>query len=169
MSASMPSSKIKAGRAYMELEKHIPKGESLLENTSLSYDSFLNILKQTKNPKFETFVKGRIPMNDMAVSNKLKSIGNRTSDSIDLGFYNKELADNAVNELNILIDKYNLPKATVIKRTVSTQPAAHLPYEKKDIFEIELPNIGLKKLYSIIGLTSAGAAIQSQNQNKSEQ
>lgn len=169
MSASMPSSKIKAGRAYMELEKHIPKGESLLENSSLSYDSFLNILKQTKNPKFETFVKGRIPMNDMAVSNKLKSIGNRTSDSIDLGFYNKELADNAVNELNILIDKYNLPKATVIKRTVSTQPAAHLPYEKKDIFEIELPNIGLKKLYSIIGLTSAGAAIQSQNQNKSEQ
>lgn len=171
MSASMPSSKIKAGRAYMELEKHIPKGESLLENTSLSYDSFLNILKQTKNPKFETFVKGRIPMNDMAVSNKLKSIGNRTSDSIELGFYNKEIVDNAVNELNMLIDKYNLPKATVIKRTVSTQPAAHLPYEKKDIFEIELPNIGLKKLYSIIGLTSAGAAIQSQNQNqnKSEQ
>ena len=168
MSASMPSSKIKAGRAYMELEKHIPKGESLLENTSLSYDSFLNILKQTKNPKFETFVKGRIPMNDMAVSNKLKSIGNRTSDSINLGFYNKEIVDNAVNELNMLIDKYNLPKATVIKRTVSTQPAAHLPYEKKDIFEIELPNIGLKKLYSIIGLTSAGAAIQSQNQNQNK-
>ena len=169
MSANMPSSKIKAGRAYLELEKYIPKGASLLENSSLSYDSLINILRQTKNPKFETFIKGRIPMNDMSVSNKLKSIGNKTSDSIDLGFYSKEIADNAVNELNALLRKYDLPEASVIKRTTTFQSQAHLPYEKKDIFEIELPNIGLKKLYSIIGLTSAGAAIQSQNQNKTEQ
>ena len=166
MSANMPSSKIKAGKAYLELEKHIPKGASLLENSSLSYDSLLNILKQTKNPKFETFIKGRIPMNDMSVSNKLKSIGDKSSDSVDLGFYSKDIADNAVIELNELLNKYNLPEATVVKRTTSYQPQAHLPYEKKDIFEIELPNIGLKKLYSIIGLTSAGAAIQSQQQNK---
>ena len=169
MSANMPSSKIKAGKAYLELEKHIPKGASLLENSSLSYDSLLNILKQTKNPKFETFIKGRIPMNDMSVSNKLKSIGDKSSDSVDLGFYSKDIADNAVIELNELLNKYNLPEATVVKRTISYQPQAHLPYEKKDIFEIELPNIGLKKLYSIIGLTSAGAAIQSQQQNKTEQ
>ena len=169
MSANMPSSKIKAGKAYLELEKHIPKGASLLENSSLSYDSLLNILKQTKNPKFETFIKGRIPMNDMSVSNKLKSIGDKSSDSVDLGFYSKDIADNAVIELNELLNKYNLPEATVVKRTTSYQPQAHLPYEKKDIFEIELPNIGLKKLYSIIGLTSAGAAIQSQQQNKTEQ
>ena len=141
----------------------------MLENSSLSYDSLLNILKQTKNTKFETFIKGRIPMNDMSVSNKLKSIGDKSSDSVDLGFYSKDIADNAVIELNELLNKYNLPEATVVKRTISYQPQAHLPYEKKDIFEIELPNIGLKKLYSIIGLTSAGAAIQSQQQNKTEQ
>lgn len=165
MSANMPSSKIKAGKAYIELEKHIPKGKSLLENSSLSYDSFLNILKQTKNPKFESFVKGHISMNDMSVTNKLKSIGDKISDDLDLGFYNKEIADKAVNELNVLISKYNLPEAKVVQKTLHSQPAAHLPYESKKVFKIELPNVGLKKLYSIIGISAGSAALQNKQDN----
>jgi len=160
MSASMPSSKIKAGRAYMELEKHIPKGESILENTSLSYDSFLNILKQTKNPKFETFIKGKIPMNDNAKNNLLKIKGDSQLGS---NYFNsEELANSANKELIELTNKYSLPNPSVVPVTTSSG--------RIKAYEIQLPNIGLKKLYTILGLTSAGAAIQSQNQqNKSEQ
>jgi hypothetical protein len=140
MSANMPSSKIKAGRAYMEIEKHIPKGASLLENSSLSYDSFLNILKQTKNPKFETFVKGSVPMNNAAKNASFKTKPRETSPLVE--FANKNHADDAVNELNLLLDKYNLPKASVTNEYGN--------------YSIQLPNIGLKKLYSIIGLGGAG-------------
>jgi len=141
MSANMPSSKIKAGKAYMEIEKHIPKGASLLENSSLSYDSFLNILKQTKNPKFETFVKGKIDMNNSAknAAFKIKPMG--TAGLTEFAY--KKHADNAVNELNLLLDKYNLPNANVTNEHGN--------------YSIQLPNIGLKKLYSIIGLNAIGA------------
>jgi hypothetical protein len=147
MSANMPSSKIKAGKAYLEIEKHIPKGASLLENSSLSYDSFLNILKQTKNPKFETFVKGKIPMNNNAKTNILKIQGDSNLGS---NYYKSEsLAKDATNELNTLLNKYNLPEATV--NPVKTSSG------RVQMYEIQLPNIGLKKLYSIIGIGGAGA------------
>jgi len=168
MSASMPSSKLKAGKAYMELEKHIPKGATLLENTSLSYDSFLNILKQTKNPKFETIIKGSIPMNDMSVTNKLKSVGNKTSDGINLQFFNKSSAKNAVDEMNILLEKYNLPKATLSEDWISIRPQAHLPSEPRKLYGIDLPNIGLKKLYSILGITTGTKLLSQQNSNNNK-
>jgi hypothetical protein len=142
MSASMPSSKIKAGKAYLEIEKHIPKGASLLENSSLSYDSFLNILKQTKNPKFETFVKGNIPMNNSAKNAAFKTKPRETAPLVE--FANKNHAEDAVNELNLLLDKYNLPQANVVNEYGN--------------YSIQLPNIGLKKLYSIIGIGGAGVA-----------
>ena len=158
MSASMPSSKLKAGKAYLELEKHIPKGESILENSSLSYDSFLNVLKRTKNPKFETFVKGKIPMNDNAKNNLLKIKGDSYLGS---NYFNsEELANSANKELIELTNKYSLPNPTVVPVTSSSG--------KIKAYEIQLPNIGLKKLYTILGLTSAGTYLQSQ-QNKSEQ
>lgn len=158
MSANMPSSKLKAGKAYLELEKHIPKGESILENSSLSYDSFLNILKQTKNPKFETFVKGKIHMNDNAKNNLLKIKGDSFLGS---NYFNsEELANSANKELIELTNKYSLPNPTVVPVTSSSG--------KIKAYEIQLPNIGLKKLYTILGLTSAGTYLQSQ-QNKSEQ
>ena len=158
MSASMPSSKLKAGKAYLELEKHIPKGESILENSSLSYDSFLNVLKRTKNPKFETFVKGKIPMNDNAKNNLIKIKGDSYLGS---NYFNsEELANSANKELIELTNKYSLPNPTVVPVTSSSG--------KIKAYEIQLPNIGLKKLYTILGLTSAGTYLQSQ-QNKSEQ
>jgi hypothetical protein len=150
MSANMPSSKIKAGRAYMEIEKHIPKGASLLENSSLSYDSFLNILKQTKNPKFETFVKGSVPMNNAAKNASFKTKPRETAPLVE--FANKNHADDAVNELNLLLDKYNLPKASVTNEYGN--------------YSIQLPNIGLKKLYSIIGIGGAGALGATQAKNE---
>jgi len=137
MSANMPSSKIKAGKAYLEIEKHIPKGASILENTSLSYDSFLNILKQTKNPKFESFVKGTIPMNNSAKHAAFKVKPKETASMLE--YAHKKHAEEAVNELNLLLNKYNLPNASVTKEYGN--------------YSIELPNIGLKKLYSIIGLS----------------
>ena len=155
MSANMPSSKLKAGRAYLELEKYIPKGESILENSSLSYDSFLNILKQTKNPKFETFVKGKIPMNDNAKNNLLKIKGDSYLGS---NYFNsEELANSANKELIELTNKYSLPNPTVVPVTSSSR--------KIKAYEIQLPNIGLKKLYTILGLTSVGTYLQSQQNN----
>ena len=111
-----------------------------------------------KNPKFETFVKGKIHMNDNAKNNLLKIKGDSFLGS---NYFNsEELANSANKELIELTNKYSLPNPTVVPVTSSSG--------KTKAYEIQLPNIGLKKLYTILGLTSAGTYLQSQ-QNKTEQ
>lgn len=168
-SANMPSSKIKAGKAYIELEKHIPIGSEILENSSLSMDSFNNILKQLKNPKFESSVKGKITLNNMSVNNKVP-FGEKQSMFADAGkvtFDNLNDANLSVNEINKILKTHSLPEASVVSSSIKFQPQAHLPYQTKTVYNIELPNISLKKLYTILGITGGVEAIKSQN-NKTE-
>ena len=168
-SANMPSSKIKAGKAYIELEKHIPVGSEILENSSLSMDSFNNILKQLKNPKFESSVKGKITLNNMSVNNKVP-FGEKQSvfaNTDKVMFDNLGDANVSVNEINKILKTHSLPEASVVSSSIKFQPQAHLPYQTKIVYNIELPNISLKKLYTILGITGGVEAIQSQN-NKTE-
>ena len=172
MSANMPSSKVKAGKAYLELEKHIPKGSSILENSSLSMDSYTNIIKQLKSPKFESSIKGKITLNNMGVNKKVPYSQNQsifaTSDRVL--FDNIDDAQKSVNELNILLKENNLPEASIVENNIKRQPQAHLPYETIKTYGVELPNIALKKLYSILGLTTTGTYMydKSQQPNKTK-
>ena len=152
-SAEMPSSKIKAGKAYAELEKHIPIGAEIKEPFSLSFDSFTNTIKQTKNPKFKTSIQGEITLNDSAVFNKLKNKG----DSFlgDVFYKSAEKAQLGAEEINALLEKYNLPKAEVRLRENFNQ-------QKSPVYEIRLPNISLKKLYTVLGISTLGALNQKQ-------
>jgi hypothetical protein len=69
--ANMPSSKLKAGKAYHALDKFIPVGGKLREPGSLSWDSFQNILKKAQEgKKFEASQDGFIPMNGMSQNEK---------------------------------------------------------------------------------------------------
>jgi hypothetical protein len=152
-SADMPSSKIKAGKAYAELEKHIPIGAEIKEPFSLSFDSFTNTIKQTKNPKFKTSIQGEITLNDSAVFNKLKNKG----DSFlgDVFYKSAEKAQLGAEEINALLKKYNLPKAEVRLRENFNQ-------QKSPVYEIRLPNISLKKLYTVLGISTLGTLNQKQ-------
>jgi hypothetical protein len=168
-SANMPSSKIKAGKAYMELEKYIPKGSEILENSSLSMDSFNNILKQLKNPKFENSVKGKISLNNMSIHNKVPFADKQSmfASSDKVLFDTFDDASLCTNEINKILKTHNLPEASIVSESFKFQPQAHLPYENRTVYSIELPNIALKKLYTILGLTGSGAAIQSRT-NKND-
>jgi len=158
-SANMPSSKIKAGKAYLELEKHIPKGSTIMEpsNSSLSLDSYTNTIKQTKNPKFSSNVEDYISLNSSSVLNKLKNKGDA-----DFGYYkSSESAKAGANEISELLKKYNLPKAKIapvegysIRTNGNLTPA----------YEIKIPNISLKKLYALLGVTAGGTAIDQKKQ-----
>ena len=168
MSANMPSSKIKAGRAYMELEKKIPKGSSILENASLSIDSYTNIIKQLKNPKFESSVKGKVTLNNMGVNKKVPNSHNQSifarQDKVLFDDINN--AQKSVDELNILLKENNLPEATIITEKIWVQPQAHLPYMNKEVYGIELPNIALKKLYTVLGITGGARALNKLEKNQ---
>jgi hypothetical protein len=152
-SANMPSSKLKAGKAYMELEKHVPIGAEIKEPTSLSLDSFTNVVKQTKNPKFSSSVEGTIPLNDNAILNKLTNKGDSPLGETYYSSYKK--AQSGADEINILLEKYNLPKSEVKPITTSSGREA--------AYEIHLPNISFKKLYTLLGITGTSAAALKQN------
>lgn len=64
--ADMPSSPLKAGKAYKMLDDFIPIGGKIQEPGSLSWDSFKNVLKQSQQDKFNAYQDGFIPMNGMS-------------------------------------------------------------------------------------------------------
>ena len=70
--------------------------------------------------------------------------------------------------MNILLEKYNLPKATLPEDWISIRPQAHLPSEPRKLYGIDLPNIGLKKLYSILGITTGTKLLSQQNSNNNK-
>jgi hypothetical protein len=153
LSSNMPNSTIKAGRAYKTLEGFVPKGGKVLEKLSLSYDSFKNVLARGKSPNYKLFAKGKTQLNNMAVNNQFKVPPNGL---YGMSFNNKGDADLAVDELNFLLGKYNLPKANSVENIITLNDR---PDTKA--YSIEIPNIGLEKLYAILGITTAGAATSS--------
>ena len=156
ISSYMPYSTIKAGRAYKTIEGFVPKGGKVLEKVSLSYDSFKNVLSRGKSKNYELFAKGKIPMNNLARKNQFRVAPNGRH---GMSFSNESDANSAIDELNELLGKHNLPKANTVKYTRTVEEG--MP-EQSD-YGIELPNIGLKKLYAILGIGTAGAAATSQS------
>lgn len=153
MSANMPSSRLKAGKAYLELEKHIPVGATLMDDTSLSYDSFLNTVKQTKNPKFKTIVHNEFPMNNS--SKTVSGLKNEYTGQ-NLAFATKEEAEQNLTKINELLQKHNLPSAKINYQTQYIDDGDELTY-----YGITIPQIGLEKLYQLgILLTALGSSQQ---------
>lgn len=152
MSADMPN-RIKAGRAFLELDNHIPIGAKIQEPGSLSFDSLLNVAKQSKNPKFESSISGTVQLNDNAVFNKIKNSGDS---NLGKEYYTTvEKAKEGANEVNSLLEKYNLPPAEV-KQVIKQDGSP------SKVFSIHVPNVVLKKLYSLLGIPTAAAASQAE-------
>jgi hypothetical protein len=142
----MPSSRLKAGRAYKALENEIPKGSWLDKPGSLSADSFRNITGQLDKPdKWKAVVEGFTPMNNMAQHTKVGS-----SEMFETVFDSPEQATESLNHLNSLLAKHpEIPKPRLVERPAD---------EGGSFYSIELPNITLKKLYTLLGITAGGAA-----------
>jgi len=147
-SSQMPSNSYNAGKSYYALDKFIPKNSTIVEppGGSLSFDSFINTVKRTKNSKFKSSLlegSGGIRLNNQSVKNKLPFSGD-----IGDGYYSSlDEAQKVADEINGFIKDYNLPKATV----------AQHPYDGS--YQIMLPHISLEKLYKKGGeLTSQKAA-----------
>ena len=147
-SSQMPSNSYNAGKSYYALDKFIPKNSTIAEppGGSLSFDSFINTVKRTKNSKFKSsLLEGSegIRLNNQSVKNKLPFSGD-----IGDGYYSSlDEAQKVADEINGFIKDYNLPKATVTQH----------PYDGS--YQIMLPHISLEKLYKKGGeLTSQKAA-----------
>ena len=151
--AVMPhTSPLRAGKAYHTLVlDHVPIGETILEKTSLSQDALFNILKQSKKPRFETSVVGTIPMNDLAV-NKTIFKQNKAGKGVTDFFASPKKAKDAIAELNNLLEKHDLPLASLTRYE-------HPQFENRYMYGLTIPNIALKRLYSILGAGAAGTVL----------
>jgi hypothetical protein len=148
-SANVAEGGLSAGKAFKHLEQFIPKGSKILEQKSLSTDSFYNLMQRAKNPKKFTWVdEGQfLPLNN-AGKNKMFS----NSDKILPGATNVKFEDynqavKALNEFNSRITIEGMPKAKLSKIVDDFQPVKDGPWIKKTTFGIDVPNIGLIKEY----------------------
>jgi hypothetical protein len=128
--ANMPSSKVKAGKAYYALDKFIPVGGRIREDGSLSWDSFQNVLKKAQEgKKFEAYQDGFIPMNGMS-----------TNEAKQYPFFgSQEKMDEMLGELYPQLDELGFDRPKLMQ-------------EESDKFKsirkrANFPNIVLKKNY----------------------
>lgn len=133
--ANMPSSKLKAGKAYKALDEFIPVGGKIKEETSLSWDSFQNVLKQAQQDKFTPSQQGFIPMNRMS-----------QTPTRDLNrFRNQAEFEEFFKDLNKQLDEAGFDRVRSV------------PNDQKvgaELFPLkaEFPNIVLKKNYKTGGM-----------------
>lgn len=147
-SASVPEGGIAAGRAYKHLEQYIPKGAEILEKSSLSTDSFNNILRRLKNnDRFSWTHDGYVPLNSSGVNKKLSNMDNIIKENETfVTFDNAEEAQKALDEINSRITIEGFPKAKIKKNIKGYTPAGGKLQLTTD-YEIHVPNIRLTKLY----------------------
>ena len=155
---------LNAGKAYKQLEKFIPKGSKILEQKSLSTDSFYNVLRRAQNPKQFTWVdEGMyIPLNSSGVNRAFSNADKAFPNSMDLKFENFNEAKKALNELNARITIEGMPKAKLSKIVDDVQLIENGPWVKQTRFGIDIPNIGLIKQYQRAG-TVKPIYVQSKN------
>lgn len=149
-SANMPNSQLKAGRALKHLEQYIPKGATIIEKNSLSLDSFDNILKKaSKNKEFEWSNHGYIPLNNASKRNMFTNSEAIVPNSVNVKFTNVKEASKALKEFNSKINIQGVPNAKITSKFDEELG--------KEVYGIEVPNIGLKKLYQEGGIIDDNA------------
>lgn len=152
-SASMPDNQLQAGRAFKQLEKHIPKGSLILENKSLSNDSFYNMLrKASKTKEFQVSHEGFVPLNNSAKRNIFVNQDKVIPGWQDVKFEDFGEARKALAEINAKITHPGIQKAKLSKTVHDFQTVEGGDFIKKTVFGIDIPNIGLTKLYKKGGI-----------------
>jgi hypothetical protein len=173
--AGMSDSPLQAGRAFKQLETHIPKGSLIVEGKSLSNDSFYNMLKRASKTKLFKFSdEGYVPLNNQAKHNLFTNQEYAMKDTQNIQFQDFNQARIALAEVNAKITQPGIPKAKLSKivTDVRSAPAEGAPIMdymtspkgptyKKTTFGIDIPNIGLTKLYLKGGILYKPAAITS--------
>lgn len=120
--ADMPSSPIKAGKAYKMLDDFIPIGGKIKENSSLSWDSFKNVLKQSQQDKFNSYQDGFVGMNSMS----------KDPSRVRATFRNENEFEEYFSELNKQIEELGFDRAKLIEeeplhKSFSPQQRAYFP------------------------------------------
>jgi hypothetical protein len=152
-SADVAEGGLSAGKAYKHLEQFIPKGSKILEQKSLSTDSFYNMMRRAENPKqFKwTNEEQYIPLNNSG-KNKIFSNNDKIlPGATNVKFEDYNEAKKALAEFNSRIKVEGMPKAKLSKIVDDFQPLENGPWIKKITFGIDVPNIGLIKQYKLGG------------------
>jgi hypothetical protein len=153
-SANVPEGGLSAGKAFKHLEQFIPKGSKIIEQNSLSTDSFYNMMQRAKNPKKFTWVNEEqfVPLNS-AGKNKVFSNNDKiVPGATNIKFEDYNEAKKALDEFNSRITIEGMPKAKLSKIVDDFQPVEEGPFIKKTTFGIDVPNIGLIKEYKQGGI-----------------
>jgi hypothetical protein len=153
-SADVSEGGLWAGKAYKHLEEFIPKGSKILENKSLSTDSFYNVMQRAKNPKRFTWVdEGQfVPLNNAGKNKVFSNSDKIVPGSTNVKFEDYNEAKKALDEFNSRITIEGMPKAKLSKIVDDFQPVKDGPWIKKTTFGIDVPNIGLIKQYKQGGI-----------------
>lgn len=141
--SEMPN-KIEAARSFATLMDFVPKGGRILEPYSLSSDSYLNLLKQTKSPQFKTTLNGQIKLNSVGKNHAFKFPNSTDGQGSPIFFKKTDEIGPALEEVNALLKQFNIKKsAQVLDHASETFPEMKI---------ITVPNIQLKKLYKEGGI-----------------
>ena len=164
----------KAGKALLHLKDEIPVGGILLEQSSLSMDSFKSMVKEIKR-NYNLIKKGISPKSKAFIpeGNPTRNLNTMGKNNPDLDKYASQIPGRAAwadieearkvaESFNVVLRESNLPLVTVAQSVkVSASNIRKLPFlEKfkgKHTYEMKIPHLGLERLRTLLG---GGAALE---------
>jgi len=151
-------SKIDAGKAMLELNKHLPKKPTIFETSSMSTDSYTNLLKIGKNKDWKSSFEGFSALNDSNKNvNFLDDLLKWKNRGANAAFVSEKTAIEAQRRMNSYLNKLGYDESANI-------------LQRNGEWQMEIPNYRVQRNYQQGGYMSiAGAsylATQGQEESK---
>lgn len=139
--AAIPNNKLIAGKSYKFLLDKIPSWSKMIEKTSLSWDSFVNLIKSYKkwdNSSYRFLHSWYVKLNQQGINSELSQtiwFDKENPSREKFYFTTIQHAEEIVEKIKKLIEGTDLPRPRIIET------------ERNDgNFYIEIPNIILEKI-----------------------
>jgi len=149
-------SKIDAGKAMLELNKHLPKKPTIFETSSMSTDSYTNLLKIGKNKDWKSSFEGFSALNDSNKNvNFLDDLLKWKNRGANAAFVSEKTAIEAQHRMNSYLDKLGYDESTNI-------------LQRNGEWQMEIPNYRLQRNYQQGGYMPIAGATYLATQGQEE-
>ena len=128
-------SRIDAGKAMLKLNEHLPKKPIIHETSSMSADSYTNLLKIGKNKDWKASFAGRVPLNDANKNvNFLDDLFKWKNKGANAAFPSEKNALEAQRRMTDYLNKHGYNESPNI-------------FEKYGEWQMEIPNYRVQRNY----------------------
>ena len=150
-------SKIDAGKAMLELNKHLPKKPTIFETSSMSTDSYTNLLKIGKNKDWKSSFEGFSALNDSNKNvNFLDDLLKWKNRGANAAFVSEKTAIEAQRRMNSYLNKLGYDESANI-------------LQRNGEWQMEIPNYRVQRNYQQGGyMPVAGATYLATQDNKQQ-